>query len=336
MSALDTERSLSTVKISDLLNAVEGQRGDIEPELALNTLLHKRIADKPALLKRVLQSSNQEALRLVALRGLGMLQDTVSRQTLTEKLTTLPLVEARVAVNSIGKIGGEAELDALTSFRSNSSSLLHKRIDAARRLIAFRNGLDKMRIEAPNSSQLRQPAINEGRKIKTGNVNSTVLKSFSQRVREEVPGIELSLDRAVNAICLNQRIWLMHNRKTATATGIKNLQRNQQIPMVIMGYADCSDRPYLSAYVMSQPSENGIDMFVIRLNGEISHYGTGTINDDLVKFKLSAVKTRLAPAVRVAGSFSASDGALKFTDAATLEDTSEQAKLSRRPKLVES
>ena len=106
--------------------------------------------------------------------------------------------------------------------------------------------------------------------------------------------------------------------------------------MAIMGYAHCSDRPYLYAHVLSQPTEDGIELFVSRLNGEITHYGTGKFLGNTVSFDLAAVVTRFAPAIKVNGTFSAEDGVLKLIDAVTLQDTREQALLARRPRRVES
>lgn len=336
MSSLDTERSLTSVRISDLISAVEGQQTAIAPERALNTLLHKRMTGKSELLQGILATSNDEALRLVALRGLGMLSQIESRKSLTDNLAALPLVEARVAVSSLGRIGGPSELDALTVYRTNANTSLLPRIDASRRLIAFRHGLDTMRIKTPEADLIRQPRVDEGRRMLIGAVNATTLKGFSRRIREEVPGIELSLDRAVDAVCLKKRIWFMHNRKSTSATGIGNLQKKPQIPMVIMGYADCSDRPYLFAYILSQPADDGVEFFVARLNGAISHFGNGTISGDEVKFVITAIKSRFAPAARIAGKFSGADGILDLEEALTLEDTSEQATLARRPQMIDS
>lgn len=336
MSGLDREKTLTSVTISELKKAVEGLSDDIPSDRALDTLLHKRMAGKPQLLRSTIATSQDESLRIVALRGLGMNSNDVARNALTELLTNRSIPELRVTIGSLAKIGKESELESLKSFRSTAPSVLKPRINAAIRLIAFRNGIDTERVKKPASADIRRPRAGTGVDMKIGAVSAQELKRFSRRLGEEVPGVNLSLNRAVEAVCLKQTVWLMHNRSIESVNGIKALQRSPQVAMAIMGYAHCSDRPYLYAHVLSQPTDQGIELFVSRLNGEITHFGEGKFDSSKVNFDLASVVTRFAPAISISGQFDGGNGVLTLATAVTQKDTTEQEKLSRRPKLVES
>ena len=53
-----------------------------------------------------------------------------------------------------------------------------------------------------------------------------------------------------------------------------------------------------------------------------------------MSFEMSAVKTRFAPALHISGKFVSAGDGLRFQEAVTSEDTSEQAKLARKPHRV--
>ena len=82
---------------------------------------------------------------------------------------------------------------------------------------------------------------------------------------------------------------------------------------------------------MSEPSRNGIELYVVRLKGQVTHRGSITLDRSGLSFKLSALDTRYDPAAVMEGSVG-KDGILKVETAMVSEDFGRQAKLRLKPR----
>lgn len=333
MTNADEQKSLASLKPSILLEAVAGNVENISPFLALNEFIGRKTGDRVEQLTQVLNKQEDPELLAVAIRGLSLQVDPCAQKALLGKLSTCETGVRRQILFSLGKIGDQAALKKLENLALEDSDSLLTTQQFAKRLIAFRCGLQGYEFKSHEYQRADNSKQAPTREITSSPIPNKLLKFHKDRLNNEVPGIEFSQKGAIEFSCLKKDMWLILNKELETDAGFEKLKTRPYIPMVVMAYAYCTDRPYLYGYVFSQPSDAGVELMITRLRGQITHMGAATLCDKSASFELQALKTRFAPEGVLKGTFHQTKEALTQLNGSDFKKMGES---SREPKIVQS
>lgn len=328
----DQEGPLEKAGEAEIFSAVRGANPAISPALALGELVRRELPGITAALVEVMREpSSASKVKSTAIHELGRRIDPQAKAVLIETLHADLPEEVRMAADSLGKTGDEEALRALTELKLPDDHLARRTVGVAARLIAFRNGIDGFRFKRPDMRQILELGSARSVEMESRPVEPGQIEANLKRIKREVPGIELAREHALEVECLGNRLWLMHQAEIEGAGGLTRLAEVPGVPMVAMAFADCTERLYLYAYVMSQPGEKGVELYATRLRGEITHFGEALVDADKASFKLQALNTRFAPAIELEGTFSRPNGELSLATARVSKAVLENQEPRRRP-----
>ncbi|MEL6126947.1 MAG: hypothetical protein AAFR57_11240 [Pseudomonadota bacterium] len=333
MTEISVSRIVRDLSDVDLRAVVEqGGREFLSPARAFVELSARQPKEALEDAAKVLQNHRAAPdLRRAAIETLGRTPTREAGAILAENLRAEKPAEVRDTLRALGRIGGKAELAAVRRMRVPGGSPLFRDVEASARLIAFRNGLDGVRIKRPGTRDLIGPPSDKVQEMPSRPVKDEALRPRAKEVQRAVPGIKLALDRAVELECLGARLWF-YNSAALRDGGIDKAREVPQIPMVIMGHAACPSHMFLYGYVMSQPGDEGLELFVTRLRGDVTHFGQVRLSRQDAKFELEALRSRLAPPATLAGGYKAASGALSFERAIVSTDRSAQLEMRLDPR----
>lgn len=334
MSNLDQEKRLKEFTNQDLLRSIQGRQINqikVNETKATRTLLSRNKGRSTAVAAEVLKHQRTPEARIAAIQSLGHAIDPSAQKVLVSNLGSRDRAELRSTIWSLGKIGNADAFKKLSRVNLNGHEPLKEAVEGAKRLLAFRNGITGMEFDVRKLAKVAKIPTNTGQKMEIARIPTEILARHATHMKTEVPGISLTQKSVVALTCLRKQLWLVNAAETET--DLKLLLKRPNIPMAIFGYAHCSERPYLHAYVYAQPSAGGAKLFVTRLRGQTTHAGTLKIEGNDVNFELSALTTRFSPAAFIAGTMKRG-GTLNISNAKVSNDLSRVAKLRRTPKLV--
>lgn len=332
MSNLDQERRLKEFSNQELLSAIKGQTSKVSEVLATRALLGRTKGRSLATAVEILEHQKKPDLRIAAFRSLGQAIDPRAQKVLIDNLGARDQAELRSVVWSLAKIGDAEALKKLGQVNLRGREDLSDSVEGAKRLLAFRNGITGMEFDGRKLAKVGKIPSQSAQKMEVRQISKASLEQHRAHILTEVPGVDLTKNAVVGLTCLRKQLWLVNASKVED--DLKNLLEKPNIPMAIFGYAHCSDRPYLHAYVYAQPSRTGAKLFVTRLRGQTTHAGELKLKGNEIEFELNALQTRFSPPATIAGSMKRG-GKLEVSKAEVSNDTEAMAKLRRQPKLVD-
>lgn len=268
-------------------------------------------------------------LRRVAIETLGRSTGKVARAALVANLGTKLPAEQRDTLRSLGRIGGPEELEVVQSLRPGLEVTLAGTAVAAARLIAFRHGIPGVEFKRPTARDRIELPDDGLKEMKSQPANPEEV----MRTKLLVPGLKLIPENVVEMQCLGARLWFV-NTDSLREGGLDRVREVPQVAAVIMAYGECPGGFYHSGYVMSQPGEDGAELYVTRLRGDVTHFGTAKIGRGAASFEVEALRSRLAPAARLSGAFAGAEGGMRFERALVSTDRKPQLELRRGPGLI--
>lgn len=319
----------------EIIAAVRGANAEIPPSAAIGELVRRDARGALSALSAVVRDADVPPdAKSAAIRALGHYTEDEAQSALLDALRSDRPGEVRSAAESLARVGDKEALEVLTSLRLRDDDPARRSVDAAARLIAFREGVEGYGFGRPARRQILRVDPARSIELAVKPVRSGEIEVAMTKIRREVPKIELSSTRALEVDCLGDRLWLMHQAGLERRGGLAPLAEAPTVPMVIMAYAECTERFYLYAYVLSQPDDGGCELYVTRLRGEVTHFGRGEVSDDSVTFELQSLNTRFARPAELAGVFKGATGELSLRTAQVSTIVPKEQEPRRRPALI--
>lgn len=270
--------------------------------------------------------------RIEAARTLGHVTAPEARRSLVKALETDDLAVKREVIRALGRVGGPDELQALGQVRVPSAGALADSVRASQRLIAFREGVEGFRFARPGRREAPPALGDRVQPMAARPVGRDLLAAAASRIAYEAPALRVDLDSGVEVECLGSTLLILHTVEATGRTAAERLRRAPAIPMALMAYAHCSERHYLYGYVMTQPTDDRLEIFLTRLRGEPTHFGEAKLDGAEAAFTLSALRTALAPPAEIAGRYETASGLLRIDRAMVSTDTAPMLALRQRPR----
>jgi hypothetical protein len=331
----DQEGPLNQIGEPEIIAAVRGVNAEISPSAAIHELVRRDARRALTSLGEVIRDPDAPTeAKSAAIRELGHHGEADAQRALLDALQSDRRGEVRSAAESLARVGNKEALEVLTSLRLNEDDPARRSVDAATRLIAFRAGVDGYRLERPARRQIMRVDAAHSVELAVKPVRTGEIEAVMTEIRREVPKIELSSTRAMELDCLGDRLWLMHQEGLEGEGRLAPLAQTPAVPMVIMAYSGCTERPYLYAYVLSQPEDGGCELYVARLRGQVTHYGQGRISDDSLSFELQSINTRFARPAELTGVFNGVTGELSLRAAQVNRGVPQGQEQRRRPTVI--
>ena len=336
MSQSDREKPLDKFSDRSLMAIMDGAAGEIGAARAANELLRRAKEDPLPVVDRIFSTHREPELRIAAINVLGQRESTKGQEFLIQNVAGKDIHERRAAIWSLAKTGGPEVLDRLdTVAKREGKGELAPTLDRARRLIAFRHGIDRYPFDPKTVGKPATLRKDKSQPMEVGTLSPETLVRHSARMRDEAPALDFRRTRAaVSLTCMKKTLWLVGTATVSKGRDLSHLLETPAVPMAIFAFAHCTNRAYLYGYVLSQPSGRGADLMVTGIKGQETHIGRMSLKSGAAEFSLRALSTRFAPAAKIAGQMDPQRG-LEVSEALVSGNLAPVANLRRSPRLAD-
>jgi hypothetical protein len=329
MSYPDTERLTLGFSNSELRNAIIGRDQRVTAPIAVRSLLSRERLRPVEASRLILEAETDTDSKIAAVNALGRTQDPEAQELLFDTLRSQNIQLVRTGVWSLAKMGDRAALNRLQQVDVTQRPTLKQTLRSAQRLLAFRLGVPGFGFKAEELAQTARLAGNDIRDMEIKPINAGLMRQHQNKIMADAPGLSLRIGPATEMTCLGQPLWLIPSTQALEEPG--RLQETPAIPMAIFSYDGCTGSPYLKAYVMSEPSDRGVNLYITRLRGQVTHRGQGKLSGRTLSFGFSALETRYDPPSELQGLLDG-DGILHLDTARVLANFTQQIELRRVPR----
>jgi len=306
-----TPRPRSPQELDDrsLAEVVRGRSRAAEASEALAELVRRRRAGAPLLREVVRDAARPAELRASAAVALGRTRDAEARRALVEALRDRDPSVLRRAAESLGKIGDRedlAQLERVQAPRGPAQRSLH----LPRALISYRHRLGAHRVRRPPRAQELRVDAREADELAPRAPEAEVRRRILADAREELPGVVVS-ERAITGFrCGDHPFAVVLADDLRGADDLASLARSDAVVGALLERSPSTERYFLAEYLLTNPSDDGVDLLGVRPSGVVVH--VGELDPDTGAFSLRAVDTRVSPPVDIAGTIAPDAGALRF------------------------
>ncbi len=293
-------QSLIAAELSDgdLQKAVKDELADVHPVDAITELVARDSPRFPALLRERLIAAASAEVRASSAAALSVKSTVANRSALLGALKDEVPEVVRRAAQSLGRIGGAAELEALRKLRPKHP-VVKRATTAAKTLLSYRLGEKRGLLNAPAESTL----LNLGAgKSKPFDVTALSLKKLglAERLAREMPEIRLS-DQALKVVCDRWNYLVVLNREVFSRNAAA-ITKKSGLFGILLRNEEIDDRYYRYAYLLTHPgTANRLHVFAMRESAEVAFYGHLLKTDDGLGFHVQALNTRHTRPIEFSG-----------------------------------
>lgn len=285
---LATSESTSTAR---LRKALRGQVPEIRPIEALHELRARGAPRLSAILVEIVAGEDDIDLRATAAQALGRKRTAKHREALLKALDDDEPEVVRRAVESLGRIGGERELERLQALRPRDP-VVKRAVETARTLLSYRTGSKGGRLSAPEASQVLDPGRAKTREISVKPVSAKTLEDLTEHLQRELPALPVA-SVAHTIDCGTAEYLLVFHDALSRGKGADVLSEGSAIPAALLRRAEVDGTYYLTAHVLTHPGRGkSAHVFVLSTSGQTLYYGEVTTGPERARFSIAALNTR--------------------------------------------
>lgn len=329
MSHPDTEREILEFSNAELKRAIARKDPRLSVTRAVRGLLSRERLRPVEAASLILEQEVSNDNKIAAIHALGRTQQRGTQELLSQTLKSQDLPILRATLWSLAKTGDESALERMGQIDIKKHPKIAKDVVSARRLLAFRLGVDGFGFKNTDLPKTARLAGSDLREMEIKSIKGATLAKHERNIRAAAPGLDLRIGPATEINCLGKPLWIIPTNMAAQEP--ETFAKRPGVVMAIYSYDGCTEAPYLKAYVMSEPGRDGIDLFVTRGRGQVTHKGRAKLEGRVASFELEALETRFDPAAKLEGSFG-NKGVFKIEQALVSPAFDLQAKLRSQPR----
>ncbi len=271
---------------------------------ALRELSRRRSPERLGVARGILADAKRSRrLRATAAVELGTEALPENQRLLIKAMVSEDSTVSIRALQSLGRIGDKGALSKLEALEIPAAPNARQAISFAKSLISYRLRLDTHLLRPPAAN--RYVAVSDSG---TFAIMSPKRGEVDKAIRDtalSLPAVLLAKTGATKLQCGRMEYVLAIAEAFRTLRATATICEKSALPCVLLRKDLALDRYVLDTYVFTQPAigGDGVRLLGVRPKGDIVYGGTGSIADGQASFTLRSVKTRLAPAIDVEGSY---------------------------------
>lgn len=282
---IDDPRRRSPEVVKDVL-AGRSRALPLAAAVTLVADLDVPVGEREDLLGRVVASAKEATARSAAAIELRRLPSAGAREKLADALPRErePRVAADMAL-SLAFVGNEQDVETLmNAARALEEGFARDRARFAAAFVAHRLGLREPDLPFPKAR------LGVGEKtvgIQARGLEEPEVALALDALDADPVGIDTAPELVHALACGPRTLYLALNREIASSLG--DLRGRKAVLGVIETYIEAHERAAPAMLVLTDPAEEGFEVFVTRLTGEPLYRGTGTVQGERLNAELWSV-----------------------------------------------
>jgi len=282
----------------DLQKAIKNEIAEIHPIDAITELVARNSPQFPALLRERLTSAVDDEVRASSAAALSAKNTAANRNALLAALKDKAPEVVRRAAQSLGRIGGAAELEALRKLRPKQP-VVKRAMITAKTLLSYRLGEKRGLLNTPKENVLLHLGTSKFLPI---DVKALSLKKLglAEQLARDLPEIRLS-DQTLKIDCDRWNYLVVFNREVFSRNAAA-LFKKSSLFGILLRNEQIDDRYNRYAYLLTHPGTgNKLQTFAMRESAEIAYYGQILQAEDGLEFDIKALSSRHTRPIEFSG-----------------------------------
>ena len=310
----------SRIGTDTLIDSLMSGVRTLDPATAFRTLNKRKIADKPLVMRRLLEAPRSDRqVKLEAALALGQSRHRDRVKILLAQLAKDDDLVRFGVLRALGRQDDPDLFDEIRAFRGEvKTGFLKQEARYAETQLAYRLNLSKGTIKAPAKRKIVAPGKDSVPiSLRTSKLGDEIVAEIREGFRDQAIGIETSKSPVFSARCGRKDAFVLLSDQFARHRTLNWLLGGKSLPAV-MGYKEaCPEVCTAAFHLFCHPANKAgrVTLHGLDTRGRIMLVGEGQAEGTTLTFSLKSLDVPGQAALHIEGALDAAKRSLTFKEA---------------------